>query len=62
MISMLFARLYCQTFVVSLKLILCLDIPQKHLVCNPQYRITADEALKHPYFSDLDPTVAAWYT
>ncbi|XP_065889354.1 cyclin-dependent kinase 5-like [Dysidea avara] len=39
-----------------------LDLLKKHLVCNPRYRITAEEALKHPYFSDLDPTIAAWYT
>ena len=44
------------------KKFVCNFFLQKHLVCNPQYRITADEALKHPYFSDLDPTVAAWYT
>lgn len=31
-----------------------LDILQKMLVYNPPHRITAKEALEHPYFKDLD--------
>ena len=30
---------------------------QKHLVQNPAYRITAEEAMQHPYFNDLSPSV-----
>lgn len=31
----------------------CVDLIQKLLRYDPEERITADEALKHPFFSDL---------
>lgn len=33
------------------------DLLQKHLVQNPAHRITAEEAMQHPYFNDLSPSV-----
>lgn len=33
------------------------DLLQKHLVQNPAYRITAEEAMQHAYFNDLSPAV-----
>ena len=33
-----------------------LDLLEKTLVYNPAKRISAKEALKHPYFDDLDKT------
>lgn len=33
------------------------DLLQKHLVQNPAHRITAEEAMLHPYFNDLSPAV-----
>jgi len=33
------------------------DLLQKHLVQNPAHRITAEEAMQHPYFNDLSPAV-----
>ena len=30
----------------------CLDLLQKLLTCDPKRRITADEALQHPYFAE----------
>ncbi|XP_035215023.1 cyclin-dependent-like kinase 5 [Stegodyphus dumicola] len=33
------------------------DLLQKLLVCNPAMRISADEAMQHPYFSDLPPAI-----
>ncbi|XP_065666774.1 cyclin-dependent-like kinase 5 isoform X2 [Hydra vulgaris] len=32
------------------------DLLQSHLVLNPAYRTTADEALQHPYFADINIT------
>lgn len=32
---------------------LCVDLLQKLLKFNPKYRISVDEALRHPYFEDL---------
>lgn len=32
------------------------DLLQKLLVCNPQGRLSADEAMLHSYFHDLPPT------
>jgi len=29
------------------------DLLQKLLICNPVLRVTSDEAMAHPYFSDL---------
>ncbi|RWS28379.1 Cyclin-dependent kinase 5-like protein [Leptotrombidium deliense] len=33
------------------------DLLQKLLVCNPSQRISADDAMLHPYFSDLPASV-----
>lgn len=34
-----------------------LDLLQQHLVCNPIGRITAEEAMSHDYFHDIDPSI-----
>lgn len=34
-----------------------LDLLQQHLVCNPSGRITAEEAMAHEYFHDIDPSI-----
>ncbi|KOC62580.1 Cyclin-dependent kinase 5 [Habropoda laboriosa] len=33
------------------------DLLQRLLVCNPALRLAADEAMAHPYFSDLNPAI-----
>nr|CAG4638526.1 EOG090X081V [Cyclestheria hislopi] len=33
------------------------DLLQKLLICNPALRISAEEAMAHPYFADLPPPV-----
>ncbi|KAK8762951.1 hypothetical protein V5799_034438 [Amblyomma americanum] len=33
------------------------DLLQKLLVCNPVMRVSADEAMQHPYFSDLPSSI-----
>lgn len=33
------------------------DLLQRLLVCNPLHRVSADEAMSHPYFNDLNPAV-----
>ena len=32
---------------------------EQHLVCLPKGRISAEEAMRHEYFSDLDPVIKA---
>lgn len=33
------------------------DLLQRLLVCNPTQRMSADDAMSHAYFSDLNPTI-----
>lgn len=33
------------------------DLLQRLLVCNPALRLSAEEAMAHPYFNDLNPTI-----
>lgn len=35
----------------------CLLPFQRLLVCNPALRLSADEAMAHPYFNDLNPAI-----
>ena len=35
------------------------DLLERHLVCNPKGRISSEEAMKHEYFVDIDPTLKA---
>ena len=33
------------------------DLVARLLVCNPSLRMSADDALQHPYFNDLNPAI-----
>jgi len=33
------------------------DLLQRLLVCNPLQRLSSEEAMAHPYFNDLNPTI-----
>jgi len=37
------------------------DLISRMLQCDPATRITAVQAMEHPFFSDLDPTFRASY-
>ena len=34
-----------------------IDLLERHLVCYPAKRITAEEAMAHEYFADIDPAI-----
>ena len=34
-----------------------LDLLELHLVCFPDGRLSADDAMKHAYFADIDPAL-----
>ncbi len=33
------------------------DLLQRLLICNPNHRLSSEEAMAHPYFNDLSPAV-----
>ena len=33
------------------------NLLERHIVCFPGGRISADEAMKHEYFADIDPAL-----
>ncbi|XP_011407715.1 PREDICTED: cyclin-dependent-like kinase 5 [Amphimedon queenslandica] len=35
------------------------DLLQRHLICHPTERISAEEAMRHEYFADIDPSLRA---
>lgn len=32
-----------------------IELLQRHLICNPDHRLSAEEAMRHEYFADIDP-------